>query len=185
MKPFIRCSLISLLGLLPLAAQSHEPGAHVHGLATLQIAVDEHTLTLDFSSPLDNLLGFEHMPRNEQEKAAVQSMINALNKANLLFVPTAAAQCVLKTVNLDSPVIAKKSQPSSPEAKSHDHEEAAGHADLDGEFVFNCGQSGKLHDMQVNLFQQFPHMHQVKVEIISAHGQTATTLTPEKHSFSW
>lgn len=191
MKYLIRSTVVSLFALLPIVAQSHEPGAHVHGVATLQVAVDEKTLTLNFSSPLDNLLGFEHMPQNDKEKAAVHAMIDNLNKANLIFIPTKAAQCVLQSVNLDSLVIDKKtnrvadknSKSAAPEIKSH--EEEAGHADLDGEFVFKCGDTNKLRDLQVNLFQRYPHMHQIKVEIASSRGQTAAALTAEKHSVSW
>jgi len=192
MKRLILNAAFALLALLPITAQSHEPDAHVHGLATLQIAVDDHVLTIDFSSPLDNLLGFEHMPANEKEKAAVQSMEIDLNKANLVFIPTAEAQCVLKSVNLESPVISKKSKASTSGTASHEpgaasqvHDEEAGHADLDGEFIFNCADTKKLRDLQVKLFQRYPHLHQIKAETISSRGQSATTLTADKHSVSW
>jgi hypothetical protein len=186
MKRLIRATTVCLFSLLPLAAQSHEPGAHVHGVATLQVAVDADTLTLNLSSPLDNLIGFEHAARNEKEKTAVHAMTDALQKANLLFIPSPAAQCVLQSVNLDSMVIDKKTQkPSTPAVKSHDHDEEAGHADLDGEFVFKCGRTDKLRDLQVNLFQRFQHMRQIKVEVASSRGQTAATLTADKSSVSW
>jgi len=192
MKHLISMTVFSFIGFLPIAAQSHEPGAHVHGVATLQVAVDAKTLTLSLSSPLDNLLGFEHVPHNEKEKTAVREMSDSLNKANLLFVPTAAAQCVLQTVNLNSlvldkklPVTDKKQKPANAEKETHDHDEEAGHADLDGDFVFKCAQPDKLRDLQINLIQRFPHMRQIKVEIASSRGQTATTLTTDKHSVSW
>lgn len=76
---------------------AHELGAHVHGVASLQIAVDATTLTLDFSGPLDNLLGFEHVPRNAQQQTAVKNMAANLNKADQFFVPTADAQCMLQS----------------------------------------------------------------------------------------
>lgn len=183
MKRLICGAVVSLLSLLPIAAQAHEPGAHVHGIATLQVAVDGNILTIDMSSPLDNLIGFEHVPQNDKEKAAVQAMTDSLNKANLLFVPTVSAQCTLQSVNLDSSVIDKKTQGSS-NAKPHEPEET-GHADLDGEFVFKCARPEKLHDLQVNLFQRFPHTRQIKVEIAAPHGQSAATLTADKHSVSW
>ena len=60
------------------SAMAHEPGAHVHGVATLQVTQDQDTLSIDLDSPLDNLLGFEHAPRTDKQKQAVQQMIENL-----------------------------------------------------------------------------------------------------------
>ena len=46
MKPALKTILAAILAALPLAALAHEPGAHVHGIAKLQVAVDGNTLTL-------------------------------------------------------------------------------------------------------------------------------------------
>jgi len=168
-------ALVALMGNLPIAS-AHELGAHVHGLATLQIAVDEKTMTLDFSSPLDNLLGFEHVARDAKQKAAVQNMADRLNKAEQLFIPTADAQCTLQSVKLDSLVL---------EAKSKPDKEEDGHADLDGEFVFACKQPGKLHELEVKLFDAFPNLHQLKVEVATLKKQAAAKLTPQQRRVNW
>ncbi len=62
-------------------------------------------MTLDFSGPLDNLIGFEHVPRDAKQKAAVKKMADDLNKAEQFFIPTAEAQCTLQSVKLDSIVL--------------------------------------------------------------------------------
>ena len=64
-KYYFSAAFAVLIGNLSIAT-AHELGAHVHGIATLQVAVDEKTMTLDFSSPLDNLLGFEHITKQRQ-----------------------------------------------------------------------------------------------------------------------
>ena len=169
-------AFVVLIGNSSIAA-AHELGAHVHGIATLQVAVDEKTMTLDFSSPLDNLLGFEHEPRDAKQKAAVKNMADSLNKAGLLFIPTTDAQCTLQSVKLDSLVLNKKS--------SQDKEEAGGHADMDGEFVFTCKQIGKLHDLEVKLFDTFPNLHQLKVEVATLKKQTSSKLTTDQRHIKW
>jgi hypothetical protein len=168
----------------PLAAIAHELGPHVHGVAILQIAVDEKTMTLDFSSPLDNLIGFEHAPRNASQKVAVKNMADSLNQADRLFIPTADAQCTLQSVKLDSPVLKPEASPDKPE-KSSKHEEERVHADLDGEFTFACKQTGKLHDLEVKLFDAYPNLHQLKVEVVTLKKQAAATLTAEQSRASW
>lgn len=184
MKRFNHFLSVFTLFISPIAAfaetsSTHALGAHVHGIATLQVAVDANTMTLNFSSPLDNLIGFEHPSRNQAEVAQVQNMINAFYKTNL-FVPSPSAQCQLKTIDLQSLVIKKK-----PDAPKPQHEEPAGHADLDAELVYSCKNVKDLRDLQVNLFKTFPNLHQISAEIVSEHGQAAIKLSPTNMQAVW
>jgi hypothetical protein len=171
--------LVSPISAFPETSSDHALGPHVHGVATLQVAIDTNMMTLNFSSPLDNLIGFEHRPRNQAEVAQVQSMINAFYKTNL-FIPTPSAQCQLKTVDLESLVIKKKLNAPKPS-----HEEPAGHADLDAELVYHCKHAKDVRDLQVNLFKTFPNLHQISAEIVSEHGQAAVQLSPTNTQAIW
>jgi hypothetical protein len=180
-------ALAALLGNPPIAI-AHELGAHVHGVATLQVAVDKKTMTLDFSGPLDNLIGFEHAPRNAKQKAAVKNMADNLNKAEQFFIPTADAQCTLQSVKLESLVLEPKTPPekkSDKKEQSRQHQEERGHADIDGEFVFTCKQIGKLHDLEVKLFDAYPNLHQLKVEVATLKKQSSANLTADQRRVSW
>jgi hypothetical protein len=174
--------LIGVFGLIPTYVLAHEPGAHVHGVASLQVAVDDKTLTMNFSSPLDNLIGFEHKAQNQAEVGKVQNMINQFYKKPSLFTPSKTAECQIKTIKLDSLVIKKKPEDI---AKKPEQEEEVGHADLDGEFIFTCNHPEKISDLQVNLFKIFPNLHQLNVEVVSAKGQSAAKLTPENNQITW
>jgi len=156
--------------------------AHVHGSATLQIAVDSDTLTISFSSPLGNLLGFERKARNQAEVRQVQNMINQFYQNNA-FVPSKAAHCKLQTIHLESLVIKKKPQAASTDQRTH--EEEAGHADIDAALLYQCKKIKNLRDLQVNLFKAFPNLHQLNVEIVSERGQSAIKLTPNNSQANW
>lgn len=158
----------------PLIAHAHEPGAHVHGVASLQVAVDGNTLTLDFSGPLDNLLGFEHVPRTAKQKAAVNNMAEQLRKTAQLFAPSAAAQCTSVSVKLESIVLDPKRK-----------DEGDGHADIDGEYVFHCAHPQQLHDLELKLFDSFPNLHQMNVQVAGPHGQTGAKLSSAQRRLSW
>jgi len=158
---------------LASTAFAHEPGAHVHGVAKLQVAIDGGTLTLSLESPLDNLLGFEHLPKNEQQRAAVRAMAATLKQPAVLFVATPAAQCQVAAVTLTSPVL-------ETQAKNAD-----GHSDLDGDFVFRCAQPAALRDIEVKLFAAFPHLQRLDVELAGPRGQTAARLTAKAPRLSW
>ena len=94
----------------PAAAKPH---AHVHGIGKLQIAIDGNTLLLNLETPLDNLIGFEHVPRTEVQKAALNKMVARLNKASTLFLPTAAADCTPESNKASPPQAAGYSQNSA------------------------------------------------------------------------
>lgn len=182
-KYYCCAALAALMSNLPLAT-AHELGAHVHGVATLQVAVDAKTMTLDFSGPLDNLIGFEHVPRTAKQKAAVKNMADNLNKAEQFFIPTAEAQCTLQSVKLESLVLPSEKK-SGKKEEPQQHEEERGHADVDGEFVFACKQIGKLHDLEVKLFDAFPNLHQLKVEVATLKKQSSAKLTADQQRVSW
>lgn len=170
-----RLYLLMTLSLAALSTNAAE--AHVHGVASLQVAVDGSSLSLNLSSPLVNLLGFEHLPHTDKQKAAVAEMARKLRQADKLFAPTSTAGCKLKSGKLESVALGN--------AKKEDHEDGGDHADMDAEFVFQCGHPAELHDLDVKLFAAFPGLHQLKTEVVTQRGQTAATLTPSNHRIKW
>jgi len=170
-----------LLPLLFTPAIGVAAEAHVHGSATLQIAVDGNTLQLAFSSPLVNLLGFEHQPRTDKQKRAVHNMAKTLAHAERIFLPSPTALCTLQTVKLDSVVLEKAS------ADAHEEHTHAGHdhADLDGDFTFVCAKPAELHELEVNLFADFPLLKKLNVEAVTQNSQVAATLNPSNTRMVW
>jgi hypothetical protein len=175
-------ALLGTVAFMSQAVLAHEPGAHVHGVATLEVALDAKVLTIDLSSPLDNLIGFEHLPQNDRQKMLVKAMADRLNKSDKLFIPTASAACTLQNTTLSSLVLDTQKDPK-PQAKTDSEE--AGHADLDGEFVFSCERPENLHDLEVRLFSPFPNLHIVNAAVATAKGQTAAKLTADNRRISW
>jgi hypothetical protein len=174
------------------------PPPHAHGVASLQLAVDGNLLTLEFQSPLDNLVGFERPPRNDKEKASVRRMAERLRKAETLFVPTPQAGCSPASVNLESPVIdasllaTDAGKPGTDSAKGGGRadkrasgKEDEGHAALTGEFVFRCERPANLRDMEVKLFDVFPQLKRLDVQVAAPGGQKAAKLSSENRRVSW
>lgn len=161
---------------MPLPA--HAATAHVHGMATLAVAIDGGTLTLMLEAPADSLAGFEHAPRTARERAAVTKMKQTLERPAAMFVPSPAAACKPAGVKLESTLF----EPGHAH-RAHDH--AEGHADLDGEFVFRCARPEALRDLEVHLFDAFPRLKKLKVEIAGPRGQTAVQLTPGQRKARW
>jgi len=179
-------------------AQGH--GAHVHGIATLQVAVDGPTLTLRFESPLENLVGFERAPKTDRQKAAIRDMESSLSKPDAHFIPTPVARCASVSSKLSSPVHgeskapAEKKETQKADAKGgekksahgqgkHEHEEE--HSELTGEFVFRCENPGGLQNLEVKVFDSFRRLRRVDVQVASPRGQKAARLTSKQRLVAW
>jgi hypothetical protein len=178
------------------AFAADEPHAHVHGLAEMTVAVDANQLSITLDSPLDSLLGFEHAPGNDAQKQAVRQLSQRFSQPLALFVTPAAAGCAVSSSSVSAPVIgmalgdAKAASASTPKADAHaghaDHDDGGTqHGDLDAAFVFTCRTTASLTGLAVQLFDGFPGMRQINVQVAGPKGQSAVRLTPQQRNVSW
>lgn len=154
-------SIGSILSLSSAAA--HAAGhAHVHGLAKLDVAIDAGKLSLGLESPLDNLVGFERAPRTDAERQAVDKAVAALRDEASMFRIDPAAQCKPAKVDLASAAL-KLGNPDPAEV-------AAGHADIDGSFEFDCVDAAKAKWIDVGLFR-FERLQKLQVQVATPSGE--------------
>ena len=161
----------ALLFSAPLLAHDHH--AHVHGVAKLEVAVEGAGINLHLESPLEGVLGFEHAPGNDKERAIVAQMRKAMANGGALFAPTSAAQCKFVDGKLEAPSL---------DAKHAEHE---AHGDLDADFRFTCAEPAKLTGMEVRLFEVFPKMRRIDAQVVSGRGQKASRLSSKMRFLSW
>lgn len=169
--------------------------AHVHGHATLQVSVDGNRLLLEFTSPLDNLVGFEHAPRNEKQTAAVRGMAARLHEPSGLFVPTPEAACApasveLKSAVLEPALLARKAAPRpAPERPVSQPARGKGtqaeHAALSADSVFNCERPEKLTSLEVRIFDVFAQVRRLDVQVAGPRKQVSARLTARSRRVSW
>lgn len=110
----------------PMVAGS-EPGVHSHGTAQLQVAREGQTFDILFETPAYNLVGFEHAPKNTEQKQAVAKAEAWLSEMPLLGTGTAACEVTAASVShgLGS------ASPASVRADEHEHEESSHPHDRD------------------------------------------------------
>lgn len=161
---FLRRPAALLLAVLPPLALAAGP-AHQHGVARLDVAVEGTRVSIDFETPLDNLLGFERAPRNAAEQRAAEAVLARLRDAAALFRFDAAAGCRSSAVELRSATL-----------KLGDaHAVAAGeHADLAASWAFTCERApGQL---EHGLFAAFPRLQRLELQSATAARQAGATL---------
>lgn len=154
----------TVLAFCPLPAAAGSP--HEHGVARLDVAVDAKRLSILLQTPLDNLVGFEHAPRSDAERDKVAAAIARLRNPQALFGTDAAAGCTTSRVELQA---AQWQLGATGPAKD-------GHADLDATYEFNCSNGGRASFLEVGLFEAFPSMQRVELQVATPKGQLKASL---------
>lgn len=176
----IKLNACRLIGLCLAAASpgAFAQGAHVHGAGELRVAIDKSHLTVEFRSPLNNLLGFEHAPRTDAQRAAVKAMTARLHRPDTLLKLPKAASCAAAPTRIDSPLDAPAapSKTVKPARKVQDDD----HAELTATFGFVCANMGALDSIEVAIFDAFPRTSALQAEIIGPRGQSAARLSPKR-----
>ncbi|WOD10996.1 DUF2796 domain-containing protein [Pseudomonas sp. NyZ704] len=186
--PFIIGSLLAVISVASAAHDhdhddhEHEHGheheslsAHEHGVGSLNLVVDGGEVAIELVSPANNLLGFEHLPASNADKAKVKALQAQLNDAGSLFVFPAAADCSLEEVELSSPLF--ETEDGHEHEHEHSDESAESHADIQAHFHFNCTQEAALDQIQVALFSAFPGTERLLLQAIGPKGQQGGELT--------
>ncbi|MCY1394090.1 hypothetical protein D3C76_207990 [compost metagenome] len=144
-------------------------GAHEHGAARLNVALDNQTLELELQSPAMNLVGFEHAASNDADKAKVAAARTYLEQPVRLFSLPEAAGCSVTSTELESPLFRAK-----PATDNHEHSEIHAH------YRFNCTSAPALKQLDLaQLFKTFPATRKIQVQLIAPSGQQGVAATPD------
>ena len=87
MRTWLAGGLLAALAWTAHAEERRELGAHEHGHAKLNVAIDGSALALEIEAPGMDVLGFEHPAASEQDRAAVETARAVLADPLALFVP--------------------------------------------------------------------------------------------------
>ncbi|MDR2300667.1 MAG: DUF2796 domain-containing protein [Deltaproteobacteria bacterium] len=114
----------SLLFSCVALAQTHAP--HEHGVAALDLAINEGSFEVGLDGPLANFISFEHVPSTDAQKAEVTDMVAKLAKADELFKAPAEANCKVKSVafesaNIPAELFGEYAAKEGQEPAGHDH----------------------------------------------------------------
>lgn len=184
--------------------------AHTHGGADLAIVLEGRVVTVEFDTPLYNVLGFEHSPDTDEQKATVKTTEAILGRGGGLFEFNNNADCVIKpgvrTVTLFETALESHDDHSSDhkheheeehehdghhedetEGHNHDHEadehdDSATHKDVILQYEFECQKPNALTKMSVNLFEYFEELSEIDVTYLGPSVQRQIELTPNNNS---
>jgi hypothetical protein len=161
------------LAALACGGNAYAAKGHVHGAGTLDVSIEGNKVSLALELPLDAATDFERAPKTPQEKAALEEAGKVLHNAATLFMMSPAANCTLGSINVTVPY-SGTANPANAE-----------HADLEGNYVFQCANPAALTRIETTLFKQFKRLYRLEARRAGPGGQGASRLTPKQPTLSW
>lgn len=149
-------------------------GAHEHGAAELDVALDGSTLEIELRSPAMNLVGFEHAPSSQADRQKLAGARKQLEQPDALLGLPAAANCALSETELESPLF---------EAAAHQHEDEhdSQHSEIHAHYHYDCATPQALHALDLQgLFKAFPGTEKIQVQLIGPNGQRGAQLEADQ-----
>ncbi|WP_376693931.1 ZrgA family zinc uptake protein [Wenzhouxiangella sp. EGI_FJ10409] len=196
----IYCVLAACIGVpgCALAEQARrEHAAHEHGHGIGSLAQDSGQWQLMLELPGHNLVGFEHPPRNDQQRGRLDAALARLEAGEWLQ-PDPESDCRVVSSEIDTIGYAAshddghETQPENGHDQNHDHDHDHGHRETahtrspsggHGAFhvsaVISCEPSRRLPWLDIDLFEGFPDNRSIRIDVLSDAGAASHRLDSE------
>ena len=165
--------------------------AHVHGLSELAIVMEGEKLGIELTSPVMNLVGFEHKASSPKEILAIEYAAAMLRQQETFFL-FSGGRCNHVETSIDLPGLIESDdheqghQQGSTEHKHDDeykkehkeHAQKNNHRDVVANYKYRCENIAQLSSIAVDFFETFPGIHKMNAMWVKSTQQGAVTLTP-------
>ena len=171
----IKFGILPLLGMafatMASAEEQHRQyAAHVHGHASITLAVSGNAVQLDLESPAMNLLGFEHAPGNEQDRKKLNDAAEFLQRPLDWVRFDGGSGCKVVHVDVESSLLHRESH-------GHDHHGHEGHADFEVTVEFECANPARISHIDLSgLFSRFPGFQEIEAQWLTDQIQSGDEL---------
>lgn len=167
-KKFLCSALAALLWSTSVHGDG-EHGAHVHGVAVLNVVFEGTGLVIQLETPAANVVGFEYLPTTAEDKTAVADAAAALARGETLFSFDTEAGCHQATSEVESPMLAALAE--SGQDHEHEHEHGEAHSEFEVTWEFVCESPSALGGFRVNLFDTFPGFDAIEANLVTPNAQ--------------
>lgn len=186
---------VAVLGANALAAEN--PGAHRHGHAQLQMAVEANRVELIFTSPAHNLAGFERDARTPEEEQRLEDIVQWLSSQPLVDMnagscTVTAAEVHASGAHHDGHQDEHHEDHGHDDQHHHDHHGHDGHDDHEQEShreyevtqQLNCSDVSAGQTFTAEVIARFPAIEVLSVQWVSETAQGSARLEGGQTGFS-
>jgi hypothetical protein len=154
-----------LVGLALASGAAWAEAPHAHGVAKLDVALDGRRLTLEFTAPLEDIVGFERRPANDKERAALEAAGKYFGSGRAL-VASAAANCRVAEAGVVLDV------------------RGEGHYELAARLAYDCKEPQELREIEAALLGQYKKIKRIDARAVTPRGQSSARLLPGKRTLA-
>ncbi|WP_194755241.1 ZrgA family zinc uptake protein [Aliidiomarina indica] len=148
-------------------SHDHGAGGHAHGVGQMSLFVDNTDVSLFFHAPAGDVIGFEHYPRDEEERAHAGAALTFLASGEWMQFPQ-RAECTLQSGTADSDQLDEANE---------------GHADVTVDLMFTCERPRHLTQATVQLFETYSALERIDAHWIRGNNTDTAELTPAITTF--
>jgi G3E family GTPase len=193
-KKNIAFLLILLCSVLSVSAnETHEHGAHEHGVGQMQILVEDLQIEIVIDLPGADFIGFEHQNLTDEEEALIQDKIDDLKASSndlINFRTRRSMQVLLKHLHIEMSGHEEEHHHEGHEEEEHHegheeeehhegHEEGHEHMEFELHFTYTLENTDNLRSVQFDdFFKAFPTLSEIRWIMINDSGQAAGELNP-------
>lgn len=166
-----------------------ELGAHEHGHGTFNVAIDGKTVAIELIAPGADIVGFEHTPKTDEQKAKLAAAKAALEKIETVLELPGAAGCKVAKAEVEAPYTEEKAaKDSHGHGHGHDdHGKKAGkdddgeaHSEFHATYELTCSAPDALGQLKFAYFESFKGAEELAVTVVTPKGQKAFEATRAK-----
>lgn len=181
------------------AQTQRELDAHVHGVSTMQVAVEHGQVEVNLTSPGMDIVGFEYTAETREDRAAVAEGVIKLSQVDDIITLNTEAGCSLTEVlshihgedheehgdhedhdddhgDHDDHDEDGHDDDHDDHDEHEDHAEGAEHSEFHVRYVFTCEDSDALTSIGLPFFDQFPNAQEIEAEYITETGAGAAEI---------
>ncbi len=163
---------LTILLAVPAMAQTRHADSHVHGMAQLTLVIAQGQVSMALSIPAADIVGFERQPRDGQEEAAIDEVIQSLSDPLSLFSFSPDLQCELVSSEIGF----------LGESEDDDHE---GHFEFVASYRLECPATPSSGlSLETKFFEIFPGLASMQIEGLIEGSAIRASLAPDTPSIA-
>jgi hypothetical protein len=183
----MRCKIILIVGLYCFflfvrtgsPAEKRHGQAHVHGAAEINIAVEGKKIVVEFRSPTEGIMGFEHEAKTDSDKkkrdAAVKVVKERFGEMVVFDKKLGCAPGTAEVVIVQTDDAAKDPRHAKGETKK-----SGEHRELRATHNFTCNSDPAGSRVSFGVTKLFPDIQEIKVQVLSGSKQSGATIKKDK-----
>ena len=193
----VTCLALTLAAAPALAQETRDLEAHVHGVSTLQIAVEGETVEMMLASPGMDIVGFEYEAASGDDYAAIGDAVARLSRPGDIVALPDSAGCTPTRIMAgllgedddhhgeadhdeagEDHAAEDHDDHDDHEADAADGEGGAHHTEFRAAYVYHCAAPEALTSVSLKVFDLFGNAEKIQAQYVTPTGQGSAELTP-------